>query len=377
MLRRIEPPDRLAEEEIAVQLLRQPVAAIDLGAARRGEMIERLVLRPDAAEPALEIGLADRGEDLLVAGVALRGGIELPILHRHLETHRPLLAAGIEVENLAVIVLRQPPLAAIRPGLFLHRAARRPAQAIVVVRRVDAIIDRPEQPVRLMLEIPAARAAHVPQLLLVRDPVAIRVGVKPDIVRVRLADEHLALAERQQQARQQQPLREDAMLIVHAILLAAPVNRDAAPRLQLAGAVDVLHVSQKLRHIHPPIAIEHADRRLLDFRLAEHQLQLVSRRKLKRLRLLRRRDRLHRRLRRKRGVRLRRRGRRSGCDWRRGCGCRFRWSDRRLGWRSLRGRGRSLGKTGAAEKQSASDSGETRESGHEAGNGRGVELISS
>ena len=50
-VRRIEAPDRLAKEQVAAQIRRQPVAAIDLAAAGRREMVQRLVRPARSGRP--------------------------------------------------------------------------------------------------------------------------------------------------------------------------------------------------------------------------------------------------------------------------------------------------------------------------------------
>ena len=66
--------DRLVEEEIADEILRQPMAAIDLDAGGRGEVIERAVRHADAVHAALHVGdAAGRGPRHLEVGLEVVG----------------------------------------------------------------------------------------------------------------------------------------------------------------------------------------------------------------------------------------------------------------------------------------------------------------
>ena len=141
-----------------------------------------------------------------------------------------------------------------------------------------------------MLQIAAARPALIHGLLLIAHAVGVGVFVEIDVVRVGLADQH-AIGEWQQQARQLQLVRKDAMHVVLAIALARPMHGHAARAHQFVRAIDVLHVAAHLRDVEPAIAIEGQANRL----------RAIPWRQLKGLLLLRRRESLHRRLRREVG----------------------------------------------------------------------------
>ena len=217
-----------------------------------------------------------------------------------MEIERTFLAARVHHPELAFIVLRRAPLAAIAGNVLLDELAVLPAQAVVVHRSVDPVVQRPRHAAGLMLKIAAARSALIHGLLFIAHAIAVRVFVEIDVVRVGLADQH-AIGEWQQQARQLQLVRKDAMHVVLAIALARPVHGHAARAHQFVRAIDVLHVAAHLRDVEPAIAIKSDANRLRDVRLAQDQLHAIPRRQLEGLLLLRRRESLHRRLRREVG----------------------------------------------------------------------------
>ena len=289
----------LAKEEIAAQLGGQLVASEDLATAGRGEMVQRVVLAR-LAGAALVITQTHRRPHDLKAGLELPAGERLTIEDVVLEIERAFLAPRVHHPELALIILRRAPLAAIAGNVLLDELAVLPAQAVIVHRGVDPVVQRPRHAARLMLQIAAARPALIHRLLFIAHAVAVRVLVEIDVVRVRLADQH-AIGQRQQQARQLQLIGKDAMHVVFAIALARPMHRHAACAHQLVRAVDVAHVAAHLRDIEPAIAIKRDANRLRDVRLAQDQLHAIPRRQLEGLLLLRRRERLHRRLRREVG----------------------------------------------------------------------------
>ena len=289
-----EPPHRLAHEQVPAQFRGQPVAAVHVAAGRRRKMIHRPV-RAMPPVPALHIRHADGRPHFHETRSHLLLRIERAVHHRLLKTLRPLLAARVHEKHLPEIILAQPPLPVVRRGVLLHRARWRPAQAVVVVGRVEAVVAAPQQPVWLMLQISPARPAREKRLLFIRHAVAVRVRVGEQIIRVRLAHDDAPFVQRHEHPRQHQPVDENAVPVIHAVAFRRPMQRDAARFGQLILAVDLLHVAAKFRHENPPVAIKRRDHRLLDVRLAQHQLRMVAGRQLESLRLLLRRARLNRR----------------------------------------------------------------------------------
>ena len=66
------------------------------------------------------------------------------------------------------------------------------------------------------------------------------------------------------EAREDELVDEDAVLLVHAVVVTILVHRDAADRIELAGGVGVLHVAANLEHEHAAVAVERDLRRLFD-----------------------------------------------------------------------------------------------------------------
>ena len=188
-VRRIETADGLGEQQVAAQLGRQAVAAEDVLAAGGGEMVERVV-RAQLAGAALGVGHAgDRPDDFVLADVLVRRG-ELAVDDVLLKVHRAGFVAGVDEPDLAPVVLRESPLAAVDRDRFLDRlAVGAEAQAVVVVGGVDAVVHGPHETVGLVLHVAAARTALEPQGLLVGYAVTIAVAVDVEVIGIRLADD--------------------------------------------------------------------------------------------------------------------------------------------------------------------------------------------
>ena len=244
-------------------------------------MVERVV-RAQLPGSTLHVGHArDRPHGAVLANQFI-GRVELPIDDVLLKVHGPGLVAGIDEPDFAPVVLREPPLAAVDgDGLLDRLAVGADAQAIVVVGGVQAIVQRPHQPIRLVLHVAAARAAGEPQRFLVGDAVTILVTVDVKIIGVRLADDD-AVIERQHDAREQQLVREHGVLVVDAVAVGVLMPRDAAERLLLAFRVRVLHVGAHLGHVHAAIAVEGHHHGLGDVGLGEYGLEPVAGRHLHR-----------------------------------------------------------------------------------------------
>ncbi len=305
-----EPADWFTEEQVAADFFGQAIAAEDFGAGGRGEVVERLVGGPKTIGAALHVCASHQRPHFLETRRKFALRAKSAVNDRHLKTQGSAFAARVHEKEFAVVVLTEAPLPAIIARGFFHDATRRPAQAKVVVRRVDAVVDRPEEATGLVLEIAAARTALPPELLFVRHAVAVAVSVNVEVECVGFANDDAPVIERQNHSWQQKFVGEDRVFIENAVALRRPVQRDAADGCELILAIDVLHVRAHLRDEHAPISIERADDRLLDVWLAEDEFEAVARRQLHRLQALRRGQRLLRWHRRKvvggRGVKLQR-----------------------------------------------------------------------
>ena len=137
--------DDLAVQVVANQILRQPIAAIDLVAGRGRRVDQRAVGQASARDSRLDVADEDRRtpHDVQI-GLELIGRREVAVVNRELEV--PGHAAGAALEpDLAVVVLRHAPLRAVRPGGFLQQAVRRPSQPERVDGAVQPVVHRPEQ----------------------------------------------------------------------------------------------------------------------------------------------------------------------------------------------------------------------------------------
>lgn len=207
----------------------------------------------------------------------LPGDVEAAVEDGLLEVLRPALGPTGEPE-FAVIILGHAPLAAVWwRGLLARRSARAvPAESVGVVAGVDPVIERPDETAGLVLEIAATRPAGGPEFLLIRHAVAIGIAMEMQVVGIRLRHEQ-GTVERQDHARQHEPVDEDAVPVKNAVALAGPKHRDATVFLPLTGALEVVHEGPHLRHEHPSIPIEGNDDRLFDDGITDDQLHAVAR----------------------------------------------------------------------------------------------------
>src|SRR6188768_3299740 len=125
----------------------------------------------DADRAALEVAHADGRPDFLKAGCELFLGIEVPISRRGLERPDPLFATRAAINDVSVVVLPDAPLRVWCRDSLLNHSGRRPPQAEGVVGSVEPVIERPNQPAWLVLQVPAARTTSIPELLFVGDSV--------------------------------------------------------------------------------------------------------------------------------------------------------------------------------------------------------------
>src|SRR5690606_31679643 len=114
--------------------------------------------------------------------------------------------------------------------------------------------------------------------------------------------EHRVRAEGHDEARKYQVVDEDAVRLVDAVAVTILMHRDAAVRIERAGAVGILHVAAQLDDEHAAVAVEGNLRRLFDVRLGEDRLHAEAGRQPELLLLLLWRQRQHGRLRREVGL---------------------------------------------------------------------------
>ena len=173
---------------------------------------------------------------------------------------------------------------------------RRPARAKRVVGAVHPVVQRPGQERFLALDVAEPAVAGVEQLLLVRDAVAIGVGVLPQLVGVRLLGQDDARPERRDEPREHEVVDEHGVLVVDAVVVAVDVHRDPADRVELSGHVEIEHVAAILDDEHPAVAVERDRGGLLNDRIGQHELEAIPRLQDELLELFLRRARTERRL---------------------------------------------------------------------------------
>ena len=255
------------------------VAAVDIGPTSGGDVIECFLERAETPGAALDVGNGDERPDLFVVGGDLLAGVEGTVGDGVLEIGGAGFAAGVDEPRFAEVVLREAPLAAVGCGGFLDDAAGRPTDARRRGRGVDPVIGAPDEPAGLVLEIGALRLAVVKEPFGVGDAVAIGVAVFEKVAAIGLLHEQ-TIAQRQQHAREQQPVDEDRVAVKNPVVFRRPMHRDAAGGSLLVGGVDVAHVGAHLCDKHAAVAVENRDGGRADLRLAQDQLEPITGRNL-------------------------------------------------------------------------------------------------
>ena len=200
-------------------------------------MVQRAIRHAHAPHAALHVGdAARRRPGHLEVGLEVVLDVERAVDDRRLEVDRADLAAAVDPPHLAVVVLRRPPLPAVRVGLLAQDlAVRRDAQAERVVGHVEPVVHGPREPARLPLHVRDAADARVEQLLLVGDAVTVGVGELVHVAVVGLEREDDAVAERKRDARHDHLVDEDRVLVVRAVAVGVLVPRDAADRARASS----------------------------------------------------------------------------------------------------------------------------------------------
>ena len=268
--------DRLAVQIIADEILRQAVAPIDVVAGAAGDAFERAIGHARGVQAALHVGNAYRcAPGNPEVRLELVGDGEVAVDDRELEADRHAGRAALE-PHLAVVVLRDAPLAAVVAGRLLHHAVRCPARAERVVGAVHPVVEAPGQERLLPFDVGEAPVPGVEQLLLVRDAVAVRIGVLPQLLRVRLFRQDGVGSEWRHEPREHEVVDEDGVLVVDAVVVGVDMQRDPADRIELARHVDIEHVAAILDDEHAAVAVEGDGRRLLDEGIGHHQLETIA-----------------------------------------------------------------------------------------------------
>ena len=273
-----ETADGFADEQVALQVVRQTIGADDVVAGAGGEVVEHADRHAHAAHAALGVGHARDGPDRVEAGLAFVGRRQGAVLNRDGVIERSSFAAAADEPHFSVVILRDAPLAAVRPGRFANESARRPAETEGVVGAVDPVVEAPDEAVLLVFEVAVASGADagVRHFAFVGDAVVVRVGEPEDVVRIGFVGEDDAILEWQHHARQNQLVGKYRSLVVDTVALRALEAQDSADAVVRAVAVGIEHVARELDHVHSAVAVELDDGRGVDVGIGRDQLHPIA-----------------------------------------------------------------------------------------------------
>jgi hypothetical protein len=239
---------------------------------------------------------------------------KVAVVDRELEVSGHAGGSALE-PHFAVIVLRYSPLRAVGRGGLSQEAVPRPAKAECVYGAVHPVVHRPEQAGLLRLHVARASEVGREELLPIGDAIAVRVGVLPHFVRVRLHRQDRVRAERENEPWEHQLVDEDGVMFVGSIVVAILVHRDAADRGNQIDAIRRLNVAAELDDEHPSVAVERDLCRIFHDWFGHHRLHAVASRQPEPGGLFGRSQCAHRRLGGEVGVRIGRVGRIRGGAW--------------------------------------------------------------
>ena len=206
-----------------------------------------------------------------------------------LEGVRRIRPARPRAKKPTVIIPRQAPLADAADMVLARRQLAVGVGKPKIIR-ANRVVEIPQHPRVLMLDVPAVLVALIDHLVPVRDAVLVVIEIGIHRIRLREIHQH-PVVQREHRAREDDVVDEHRPLVHDPIAIRVHELHHAAHGIELLRGVLVLHVSAPLADIHRPVAIEGEARRLLDHRLARDALQPVALRDFHQLDLLRRSDR--------------------------------------------------------------------------------------
>ena len=276
LLRQNIAPDKIAagfaQESVAVKFARELIAAIDQWPARSREIGEgEIVTQLAAAVTAIDSRVDPNRPGRLIfyrlnvqarRTAVIRVAAQI-IVRRQITAQ--LLRIGV-IKEPAKVILRNAPLPAQRRRLALPVAVgvTKPGP---IIGAVNPIIQRPEQAVGIVLDVPdAAGKVIVGDFdFFVRLAVAIGVTTKPQ---VRHFGNQRPIPDERYCARQHQAILKDRAL-VHATIPVSVLEDDhVADRLIFARARQVRHEATHLDHPNPAVGIKDDLHRVLHQRFA-------------------------------------------------------------------------------------------------------------
>ena len=250
----------LDDEDVAVEIRRERVAAVDrrrgYGGIRRQRTVgaQHAVLIPTVH--ARSLARRPDGHDLVLRAAerfvasarphqarvpqVVRRGHDVDVQHR-------LVRVPVDASR---VVLRKAPLPARQRLADFERSVLQP-QIRIGLRRVDPVVERPEQAVGVVLDVRIAPAEGVRHALFrVGAKIAVGVAREPEVRR--LGDED-AVLEDLDRPRQHETVEEHRLLVHPPVVVRILEDTDAAGRLELARRRQILHVAEHLDHPHAPL----------------------------------------------------------------------------------------------------------------------------
>ncbi len=273
---------RLGDEDVAVELGGQPVSPVDHWRADGRVGGERPVGAEDTALIAAvhaarrphrpdRVDLPVVALERLVAAARPKQTRIARVVGRRHEVHVQDRLVRVPIDPPRV-VLRRPPLAA-RQRLLHVELVVSPAQVDIHLRGVHPVVERPEQAVRVVLDGRLPPAVLIgDQILRIRLQIPVGVFHQPEIRR--LADQH-AVGEHLERPRQDEPVGEHRAFVHLPVGVGVLEHDDPAGRLVLVRSLDVVHVAGHLDRPEAAIGVPVDEDRILNQRLAGHELDLV------------------------------------------------------------------------------------------------------
>ena len=283
-------------QHIAVQLLRQGLAAIDqrrghtliiIGravGARHFGAIAAIDAQGGAHRPYRRFFLVD--DIFIQAAGAGNVGIAHEIFGRKIIDEQRI---GVEVaENQSGVILGDAPLAAHQIGHDFELVIPFGQHIVIVLRDIDGVVHAPVESVGGMFDIAHPAEAVLDHLFGIGHQIAIGVAGLDQIGR--LADQGAAMVQNLERAGQDQSVLEHGALVIDAVAVGILQDRHIADRLFHVDHGLAHGIALHFDHPQPAVAVELGQNRVLHQRLGRHQLHLVARRHVKCFQFLRRRQ---------------------------------------------------------------------------------------
>ena len=264
----------LGNDEVSLEIGREAVAPVDSLTGTSGEIIESAPF-VDAAWSTLNIGNIGDREDFAETVGFLTREVKCSVCDGLLEVEGGFFASCSGIVVTSCVVHSDSPLsAASRHGLDFEFSVGETI-ALVLVSKVNPVVQVPDQAGRLVLHISPAFATFINFHFFIGDSVLIGVTVSPEVESVGHTD-HDTVVQRQDHAREKQIVDEDRVLVINAISIGVLVTRDAGLWSLLAGGVRVLHVGAHFNNVKCAVSIPSHGDRFVDVRVAQHEVESIT-----------------------------------------------------------------------------------------------------